>query len=88
MANEDNRCKSLSQTTVPWCLKILQFACCIALLAVPSILLTICINTRLKSPINQLDNPGDIANVYQIVEDWRTQPLVSLSVHQNSCPTD
>ena len=42
--------------------------------------------TRWKSPINLLGNPGDITNVMQIVQDWRTQPFVSLTVSDDVCP--
>ena len=50
------------------------------------VLFTVCMMTRWNSPLNLLGNPGDISNVAQIVEDWRTQPFVSLSVSDDVCP--
>ena len=51
-------------------------------------LLGVFLLTRSESPIHVLGEPGDLSRVVHILEDWRTQPLVSLSVSQDECLED
>ena len=67
-------------------------ACFIAPFGLGVILLTVCFHviywsTRWKSDIHQIQDPGSVGDLYQIVEDWNSVPFVDLQVvNGTECP--